>query len=285
MLKFKLLMLGFLFSIATAYSSPVGISPIIHITNVSSSGFVVNWSPASITDLNEGASYLISYTVTVTGPGGLIKSTNSTSITFSGLQSSTNYSVKLQTYAQIIGQTATVSFSPVTTSVSTAIANINTVSTDFTQQTAQNVVLKAKTSIVLANGFHYRATNGYSLITQLLPNTKSDNVTDEYTICPERIVDYDAENVSFNKASHKSYEVIQSQQGSLLIRNKNFDYSDNKKSEYYEIIEMKSGKINKKGRLTEYETQIDISNLMSGYYVIKVSNGLEVYTQKMMIRN
>lgn len=290
MLKIKLIILGVLISITTAYSIPVGISPsITSISRVTPNSFTVNWSAGIVTGLNLGSTYHLNYIVIVSGPGGYSVSTVGLNASFSGLQPSTKYSIRLETYGSITGEISGVSFSPVTTSITTSeapIPDINTVNTDFTQQSDQNVVLRAKTRIVLANGFHYRATSGYSLVTQLLPNTKSDNVTEDYTIYPKSIVNYDIGNVSYNETpQEKCYEIIQSQQGTLLIRNKNSDYSENIKSEYYEIIEMNIGKIYKKGHLSGIETQVDVSDLKSGFYVVKVTNDKKVYTQKIIIRN
>ena len=57
------------------------------------------------------------------------------------------------------------------------------------------------------------------------------------------------------------------------------------KSEYFEIVEMNTGRISKRGNLSGYETQIDVSDLKGGFYVVKVANGKQVYTQKIAIRN
>lgn len=286
MIRLKLIIIGVMLSMVAAYSTPIGIPPTVtKITNLSSTSFTVNWTPASITGLSTGANYFISYSVTVTGPGGSLKNTNSTSIAFSGLMPSTYYSIKIQTYAQIIGEAASVNFAPVVTSVYTSeapILEINTVSTDYTQQSPKSVTIQAKTRIIFANGFHYKATNGYSLVTQLLPNTKSSNEIDDYTVYPEC---YYLEVDKQNSSEVLVYEIMQPQQGSLLIRNKDFDYNVVVKSEYFEIVEMNTGRISKRGNLLGYETQIDVADLKGGFYIVKVANGKQVYTQKIAIRN
>lgn len=291
MLKLKLIILGVLLSIVSAYSTPIGISPTVtKITNVTSSGFTVNWTPALITGLSSGSSYFISYDITVSGPGGTFKTTNSTSITFNGLRPDTYYTIKIQTHAQIIGGVESVSFSPVITSVTTSQASIpetNTVSTDYTKLSSQNVVLKAKSKIVFAPGFHYKATDGYSLVTQLSPNTKSSDAVIYDILDPENsYLEIDKQNVNLNNGLVvPEYEVIQPQQGSLLIRNKNFDYNASVKPGYYEIVDMNSGKLSKKGNLSGNETQIDVLNLKVGFYIIRVADGKQMYTQKITIRH
>lgn len=291
MLKLKIIILGVLFSITTAYSIPVGISPsITGISRVTSNSFTVSWSAGVVVGLNLGSTYHLNYVVTVSGPGGSSVSTVGLNASFSGLQPSTNYSIKLETYGTIIGELSGVSFSPVRASITTPdapIPDVNTVSTDFTQQSDQNVVLKAKTRIVLANGFHYRATSGYSLVTELLPNAKNSNAIEGYTVYPEcYTLEVDTQKISLkSNLSVPDYEVIQPLHGSLLIKNKSYNYTASMNSEYYEIIEMNFGKIHKKGYLSGKETQINVSDLKSGFYVVKVSNGKQVYTQKIMIRN
>ena len=58
MLKIKLIILGVLLSITTAYSIPVGISPsITSISRVTSNSFTVNWSAGIVTGLNMGSTY------------------------------------------------------------------------------------------------------------------------------------------------------------------------------------------------------------------------------------
>ena len=291
MIRLKLIILGIMLSVVSAYSSPIGISPTVtRITNVTSSGFTVNWTPASITGLSSGTNYFISYDVTVFGPGGTLRTTNSTSITFSGLHPSTDYTINIKTNAQIIGGVESVYFSPVVTSVTTSEAPIpetNTVSVDYTQLSAKSVILKAKTRIVFTNGFHYKATDGYSLVTQLLPNAKSSNAIEGYTVYPEYFyLEADKPNVNhINSPEFFGYEIIQPQQGSLLIINKNSDHNTNIKSGYYEIVEMNSGKISKKGNLSSYETQIDVSDLNNGFYVVKATNGKDIHIQKIVIKN
>lgn len=286
MLKIKLIILGVLLSITTAYSIPVGISPsITSISRVTSNSFTVNWSAGIVTGLNLGSTYHLNYIVTVSGPGGASVSTVGLNASFSGLQPSTKYSIRLETYGTIIGEISYVSFSPVTTSITTSEAptpDVNEVSTDYTLLSSQNVILKAKTRIILKSGFHYKATNGYSLVTQLLPNTKSSNEIDDYTVYPEC---YYLEVGKQNSSEVLVYEIMQPQQGSLLIRNENFDYNATVKSEYFEIVEMNTGRISKRGNLSGYETQIDVSDLKGGFYVVKVANGKQVYTQKIAIRN
>lgn len=278
-------------SMVSGYTSPVGVPPTVtSITNVSSTGFTLYWTSASITGLSSGSSYFISYDITVSGPGGMFKTTNSTSIVISGLHPATYYTIKIQTHAQIIGGIESVTFSPVMTSVTTSnetIPAINTVSTDYTQQSSKNVILKAKTRIVLANGFHYRATDGYSLVTQLLPNAKSSNAVEGYTVYPESYtLEENKETVNLNNSSVTTeYEIMQSQRRSLLIRNKNFNYHTASKSGNFEIVEINSGKIAEKGILSGYETNIDISDLRSGFYVVKIRDGENIYTQKIVIRN
>lgn len=291
MLRLKLVILGILLSLGVAYSSPIGILPTgIRISELSSTGFTLTWNPASISGLSSGSSYFISYDITVSGPGGTIRNTNSTIIKFSGLRPNTYYTVKIQTHAQIIGGVEFVSFLPVMTSVTTPdapILDVNTVSTDYTQQTPKSVILKAKNRIVLAPGFHYVATGRNTLVTQLLPNTKSSNSVDNDILFSEYYyleVDKKPANLNYSQMAPE-YEVMQPRQGSLLIKNKNFDYSTNIKSEYYEVIEMNIGKIYKKGHLSGIETQVDVSDLKSGFYVVKVTNDKKVYTQKIIIRN
>lgn len=291
MLKLKLVILGILLSMGVAFSSPIGISPTgIKVLELSSSGFILTWNPASITGLDSDIGYFISYNVTLFGPGGISRSTNSTSIEFTGLHPATYYTVKVQTIAHIIGVTESVSFSPVMTSATTLdapIPDVNTVSTDYTQQASKTVILKAKTRIVLAPGFHYVATGDNYLVTQLLLNAQSSNAAVNAILNPEYYyLEVDKQPANLNDSQiAPEYEVIQPLQGSLLIKNKSYNYSASINSEYYEIIEMNFGKIHKKGYLSGNETQINVSDLKSGFYVVKVSNGKQVYTQKIMIRN
>lgn len=293
MIKIKLIILGVLLNIAIAYSIPIGIPPTItSINNVTSTSFIVNWSSGIVTGLSTGSSYHLNYIITVSGPGGYSRSTIGRSVAFSGLQPSTEYSIRLETFGTIIGETGSVFFSPTAASVTTPeapIAEINTVSKDFTQQLPQTVIIKAKTKIILANGFHYKATDGFSLKTQLLPNTKSSDYNEEYTIYPDYYQE-DADNQNVRSKDNileiSKYEILQSRQGCLTIICKEFKYSTNNKSEYYEVIDMKTGKTNKKGILSDYETQIDVSDLDTGFYVVKVTtDGRLAYTKKIIVKN
>lgn len=277
-------------NIIAAYPfDPIVIPPAItSITAVTHTGFTVNWSSGQIIGLSNN--YSLTYVISVEGPEGASAETGGNSMPFGGLEPSTTYIITLETYATILGPVVPVYFPPVGSRVTTTeepIPEVNQVSTDYTQQSSKNVILKAKTRIVLANGFHYRATDGYSLVTQLLPNAKSSNAVEGYTVYPESYtLEENKETVNLNNSSVTTeYEIMQSQRRSLLIRNKNFNYHTASKSGNFEIVEINSGKIAEKGILSGYETNIDISDLRSGFYVVKIRDGENIYTQKIVIRN
>lgn len=286
MLKIKLIILGLLLSLTAAYSSPIATAPIItNISNVTSTGFTVHWSPCIVSGLAVGSSYYATYTITVSGPSGYSTSTSSTSARFSGLLPSSSYSIMLSTSVNIIGEIGFVSVPIASFSAKTAeapISDINEVSTDYTKSSSQSVILKAKTRIVLKTGFRYQATTGYSLVTQLVPNAKSSDIVENDILYPETSYLDTESSVSLgNVQVSQDYEITQPLRSCILIKNKNSDCLVG----YYEIIEMNLGEIATKGRLYESDTQIDIAHLKQGFYVVKVMNGKYVQTQKIVIKH
>ena len=263
---------------------PIAVPPAItSIENVTHTGFTVHWSSGQIIGLSN--QYYLTYVVTIQGPGGQSVNTGGNSAAFGNLEPSTQYTIVLETYATIMGPVAPVYFTAMGSSVTTAeepVPERTQISTDYTLQPSKTVIIKAKTRIILANGFHYKAEGNNFLMTQLLPNAKSSNAIEGQTVYPEC---YSLEVDKPNGLEVPIYEIIQPQQGSLLVRNKNFDYNTSVKSGYYEIVEMNSGKISRKGNLSGYETQIDVSALKNGFYVIKVTNGKYVHTQKIVIKS
>lgn len=268
---------------------PIAVPPAItSIENVTHTGFTVHWSSGQIIGLSN--QYYLTYVVTIQGPGGNSVNTGGNSAAFGNLEPSTQYTIVLETYATIMGPVAPVYFMAMGSSVTTAeepVPERTQISTDYTLQPSKTVIIKAKTRIILANGFHYKAEGNNFLMTQLLPNAKSSNAIEGYTVYPEcYFLEVDKQKVNLNNSQVVSnYEIMQPQQGSLLIRNKSFDYNATVKSVHFEIVEMNTGRIGKKGYLSGYETQIDVSDLKGGFYVVKVANGEQVYTQKIVIRN
>lgn len=289
MLKLKLVILGILLSLGVAYPfDPIVIPPAITSIEVTHTNITVNWTSASIIGLSNN--YYLTYVIRAEGMGGTSANTSGNSMTFGGLEPSSSYSIILETFATIMGPVPPVYFPPVGTLVTTEeepVPETKQVSTDYTQQSAKTVVLRAKTMIILADGFHYKAEGNNFLVTELLPNAKNSNAIEGYTVYPEcYTLEIDTQRINLkSNLSVPEYEVIQPLHGSLLIKNKSYNYSASINSEYYEIIEMNFGKIHKKGYLSGNETQVDVSGLKSGFYVVKVSNGKQVYTQKIMIRN
>lgn len=290
MIRLKLILLGIMLNFIAAYPfDPIVIPPAItSISGVTHTGFTVNWSSGQIIGLSNN--YFLTYVISVEGPGGSSAETGGNSASFGGLEPSTAYSITLRTYATILGPVTPVYFPSMESMVTTSeepVPESTQVSTDYTQQSSRTVIIKAKTRIILANGFRYKADGDNYLVTQLLPNAKNSNDIDGYTVYPECYsLEVDKQKVNLNNNQVvPNYEIMQPQQGSLLIRNKSFDYNATVKSEHFEIVEMNTGKIGKKGYLSGYETQIDVSDLKGGFYVVKVANGEQVYTQKIVIRN
>lgn len=288
MIRLKLILLGIMLNFVAAYPfDPMAVPPAItSITNVTSTSFTVNWSSGTIFGLNSN-DYYLNYVVSV---GGKTVKTAGNGAAFSGLEPSTSYVITLETYAVILSPVPPVFFQTMMSSVTTAeepVPEVKQVSTDYTQQSSRTVIIKAKTRIILANGFRYKVEGDNYLVTQLLPNAKSSNTIEGYTVYPECYsLEVDKQKVNLNNSQVvPNYEIMQPQQGSLLIRNKSFDYDVTVKSEHFEIVEMNTGRIGKKGYLSGYETQIDVSDLKGGFYVVKVANGEQVYTQKIVIRN
>lgn len=143
-------------------------------------------------------------------------------------------------------------------------------STDYTQQAPAAVSIKAENSIILSDGFHFKATEGNSLITQLVPQMNSrSNRSDKL----------------FPATDLGEYEILQLQQGVLTIRYTAGESSGHLTAVCFEIVNMNTGQMEKKGKLSAYETQVDIADLQSGFYVVKLTNGKLVQTKKIVIRN
>lgn len=283
-----------LLNILTAYPypfDPIGIPPAItSVTNVTSTGFVVNWSSASVLDLNYN--YYIKYIVIISG-GGQSKTiyVDGLGAVISGLSPSTGYSISIETTCIVNGPVSPPFFPTVTSSVMTAedphpVSTTN--STDYTQLTPRDVIIIAQKSITLANGFRYKATDGNSLITIISPKVINSDSSEGYTIYPESYhLDINNQKISLksNTPIVSEYQISQYQQGSLNVKLNPVDHSKNIKSRYYEIINIYTGSLSRKGYLSNYETNIDISNLRTGSYIIKIMNGSTTYTKKIMIRN
>lgn len=143
-------------------------------------------------------------------------------------------------------------------------------STDYTQQAPAAVSIKAENSIVLSDGFHFKATEGNSLVTQLVPQMNSrSNRSDKL----------------LSATDLGECEILQLQQGVLTIRYMTGEPSGHLTAACFEIVNMNTGQIEKNGKLSAYETQVDIADLQSGFYVVKLTNGKLVQTQKIVVRN
>lgn len=277
---------------AYPYFDPITIPPVItSVTNVTSTGFTVIWSSAVVIDLKYN--YYLKYIVLLTGvdQSQTIYAGDGQGAAFSGLRPSTSYSITIETTCIVDGPVPPLYISPTTSYITTAedphpVSTTN--STDYTRLTPRDVIIRAQKSITLANGFRYKATDGNSLITIISPKVINSDSSEGYTIYPESYhLDINNQKISLksNTPIVSEYQISQYQQGSLNVKLNPVDHSKNIKSRYYEIINIYTGSLSRKGYLSNYETNIDISNLRTGSYIIKIMNGSTTYTKKIMIRN
>lgn len=292
MLKIKLIILGVLLNVLAVYPyfDPITIPPVItSVTNVTSTGFTVIWSSAVVIDLKYN--YYLKYIVLLTGvdQSQTIYAGDGQSAAFSGLRPSTSYSITIETTCIVDGPVPPLYISPTTSYITTAedphpVSTTN--STDYTRLTPRDVIIRAQKSITLANGFRYKATDGNSLITIISPKVKNSDSSEGYTIYPESYhldINNQRNSLKNNTSIVSEYQISQYQQGSLIIKDGNFNYSTAIQSGYYEIIDIKMGRISKRGSLSGYETMIDTSDLNAGIYVVRVTKGSTIYTKKIML--
>lgn len=143
-------------------------------------------------------------------------------------------------------------------------------STDYTQKAPKAVSIKAENFIILSNGFHFKAAEGNSLVTQLAPPTNSrSNHSDTFSLTNDP----------------GKYEILQLQQGSLTIRYTAGEPSDHLDRGSFEIVNLNTGQVDTKGKLSSYETQVDITELENGFYVVKLAGKKWVQTKKIIVRN
>jgi|GEM_PF-3806514 len=302
-MKTRLIILGMLLNILQAYSlttdwqenknnlynySLISFPPGIQTVTFQGNSATIEWSPASV--IGASHPYGINYTAYLSGNDkNIVKNVGgATFVTFNDLTYGNTYLVAVSSlfipggpeYAYFIDAVTsfTVPQEPIREEFKTSL--------DHTKSPPANVVLKATKRIVLANGFHYAATNGFSLKTQLVPQTKSVFSEEEsYTIYPETF--YEESSNNLNKATDQeslgNYEIIH-KQTSLTVTYKNNNLQNDVIPGNYIISNIMTGQIVKKGSLSTYETNIDIANLSNGVYVISVTNDKMTKSQKFSVK-